>query len=86
MAKHRGAPLRLIKLTLIDEFHDWCQERNTTTTNENLIEFLIQRKFIKGKQFALFCDNITISPTWFSFVHMEPLREGFIPPDSWITK
>lgn len=82
--KHRGAPLQLIKLTMMDEFGRWCKERNADQNAENMIEFLIQKDFIRGKKFLKYVDDIKISPTWFLEVPCEMLREGFIPPKAWI--
>ena len=88
MAEHKRVPLRLLKLTMLDSFKVWCAARDVGQTNENLIEFMIQRGFLKGKQFRKYIDGITIMPSWFDWEQFpelhEPLREGFIPPDKWI--
>ena len=86
MAKyHRGAPLKLIKLVLHDDFSQWCKEVKTVESFENIIEFLIQKNFIQGKEFLEYCDSIPVSPTWFLEVeNMDFLREGFIPWKAWI--
>lgn len=81
---HRGAPLKLVKLTLVDHFAVWCKARNAYQSLENMIEFLYQQGFIQGKRFLEYVDDIPISISWRDY--SEPLREGFIPPESWIGK
>ena len=86
MNEHKRIPLHLLKLELIDSFAVWCKARNVKQTNENLIEFLIQKRFIQGKHFRKYIDSVTVMPSWYDIqeIHPEPLREGFIPPDTWI--
>lgn len=84
MTSHRHVPVMLLKLTMTEDFHDWCNVRGVNMSNDNLIEFLIQRGFLKGKRFREYCDEIKISPTWHEFSRMQPLREGFLPPDTLI--
>lgn len=80
--EHKRVPLTLLKLELMDSFAMWCKARNVSQTNENLIEFLIQKKFIKGKQFKEYKDSIIVMPSWRGY--REPLREGFLPPSTLI--
>lgn len=85
MTDHKRVPLQLLKLNLIDDFAAWCKARNTRQTAENMIEYLMQKGFIQGKRFREYIDGITIMPGWYDMQgYAEPLREGFIPPDTWI--
>ena len=85
MAKHRGAPLRMFKRQLMEDFEKWCAERSVRMTPMNMIEFLFQEGFIQGKTFLGYCDRINLE-RYTDFSYAEPLREGFIPPESWIGK
>ena len=85
MARHRGAPLYMIKNQLMNDFEKWCNERTERMTPINMIEFLIQENLIQGKQFLKYCDEIEIRPMW-GLNYVEPKREGFIPPQAWIGK
>ena len=83
--KHRGAPLCMVEQAIADDFQDWCEEVKTSPTMVNMVEYLIQKDFIKGKEFLKYCDSIEIPFLWFTDPRwMIPLREGFIPPKSWI--
>lgn len=86
MADHERVPLRLLKLCLIDNFAVWCKARNTRQTPENMIEFMVQKGFVQGKRFREYIDSITVLPSWQDIqeYHPEPLKEGFLPPDTWI--
>lgn len=77
--KHEGRPLWLVKREIIRKFADWCTERKADKTNENLIEFLMQKGFIQGKKWL---DNIDKMPHATFQERLEerwryPLREGF---------
>ena len=85
---HRGAPLYRIKNQIEQDFRAWCAEWKAEPTTRNLIEFLIQKNFIQGKEFLDYCDQVPL-PT-FGYIGMdkilsgEMLREGFMIPDDWI--
>ena len=76
-------PLKLIKPALIEDFDKWCNERDVDQSNENMIEFLLQKNFIQGKPFRDYIDGIPV--TWERFMEIrEPLQEGFYPPNTMI--
>lgn len=83
--KHIGAPLWLIKQELALEYINWCKDvRCNAELPENMIEFLIQKVFIQGKQWLEWIDNMN-RPGMIEMLEksgLQPLREGFIPPKS----
>lgn len=81
---HRGAPLYKIKDQLEQDFGLWCKENEAEETTRNMIEFLIQKNFIQGKEFLEYCDNIKLEFFTGMVGCMEPMQEGFIPPKAWI--
>lgn len=85
---HRGAPLYRLKNQLEQDFRAWCMERKAEKTTRNMIEFLLQKNFIQGREFLEYCDNIPLSifgDRWDPKLStMDGLREGFIIPDTWI--
>ena len=83
--EHRGAPLCVIKKQILEDFKEWCAERKAEESNRNLIEFLIQENLIQGPVFLDYIDKIQ-APMFirFSDIACEALREGFIPPRTWI--
>ena len=85
MAKHRGAPLFILKRALMDEYREWCEtggrEYTKHKNEKDMIEFLIQKDFLKGKKFQEYCDNIELPMI---IIRDEFLREGYLIPDCWI--
>ena len=80
--KHRGAPVWRVKKELMKDFAEWCQGVKAEQTPENMIEFLLQKWFIKGKEFNNYCDGIEIP---FPPEHCpQPMREGYLIPTDWI--
>lgn len=81
---HRGAPLCVIKKTILEDFKKWCKQRQAEESNRNLLEFLIQERLIEGPVFLDYVDKIK-RPMWIRWMdEVEALREGFIPPRTWI--
>lgn len=74
------------KQELMKDFDLWVKECDTReSTPVNMIEFLYQRGYIKGKKWRDFINKIAERNTSFvSWIRHEPLREGFIPPDTWV--
>lgn len=61
--------------------------RRGELTPRDVIEFMFQRGFIKGKKWLEFIDSIpdeVVGGKWTPDPAREPLREGYIPPDAWI--
>lgn len=80
-------PLWKVKGELVYEFRKWAEERDVALSAGNMIEFLIQKRFLKGKQFNDFIDQIQGWHPWESMeVRMEygHLQEGFLLPDTYI--
>ena len=81
MGKHKKVPILIVKRRIAADFADWCEKRRTTQTDENMIEFLLQQGFLKGKKFREYVDGIEYSPmSYFEMKRRETLREGFYPP------
>ena len=93
MAKksHEYVPLFFLKHTVIHDFEKWCDEVDGDPSSlEDFFEYLIQRDFIQGKRFLDYIDDIShvherdYNSIWFGLDHIQPLREGFLPPKTWI--
>ena len=85
MGKHTGAPWIIIKNNIADDFSEWCEDVHAMGTVQDVVEFLYQKGYIKGKKWLKYIDSIEVPMFWFTEV-MEPMREGFIPPKAWIGK
>ena len=75
------------KQELMKDFNAWINECDHTRmpVPEHMIEFLYQQGFIKGKKWRSFISEIAERNNEFAFwIKHEPLREGFIPPDTWV--
>ena len=75
------------KQELMKDFNTWIKECDYTRNSipEDMIEFLFQKGYIKGKKWQKFINNVAeMNKEYRFFIHYEPLREGFIPPDTWI--
>lgn len=81
----------VVKVYLIKDFTNWCLQRKVTESYSNLIEYMLEKRFIRGKQWNKFIAEIPES--WieenspiFNCRYREPLREGFYPPDMLVGK
>ena len=85
--EHRGAELWLIKEELAKEYREWCEEWKCKADQpENMIEYLIQKRFIQGKAWLEWIDNMP-RPNLMEMLKRSSLqfmREGFIPPKALI--
>ena len=85
---HRGAPLYRIKNQIEQDFGAWCMGNKEEVTPRNLIEWLVQKNFLQGREFLEYCDSVPL-PMFGSWnielcCSKDMLREGLIPPDAWI--
>lgn len=80
------------KWELMNEFELWIKECEQTRRSrpDHMIEFLFQRGFIKGNEWHLFINSVAEknkkdkNPIGTYLQCKEPLREGFIIPDTWV--
>ena len=72
----------------LDRWRVQAHIKKDELTPRDVIEFLYQRGFIKGKKWLEFIDSIPddniINGRWQPDSPREPLRDGYIPPDTWI--
>lgn len=84
--EHRHIRWGRAKQKLMDDFKSWIAECDHTRENtpKDMIEFLYQKGFIKGKKWRAYIDNIAEKDSRYCFIRYEPLCEGKIPPDTWV--
>lgn len=85
MAHHRGAALWRIKKQLVKDFHVWCDEREVKDPTEaDVIEYLLQKNFIQGKDWLEYIDNMPSIGLVEGMLEscQQFLREGYIPPNT----
>ena len=79
----------LLKSWTILSFNEWCfKGKHNHKDPKDLLEYLMQQGFLKGKEWRKFIDDVP--DHWLMCVDnvcmREPLREGYIPGDTWINK
>jgi len=74
------------KQELMKDFQGWIEECSHTRENipKDMIEFLYQKGFIKGKKWREYINQIAERNRFGFFIHYEALEEGKIPPDAWV--
>ena len=83
--EHRRIRWGLAKLILVEEFHAWINEckHSRKDTPMDMIEFLYQKGFIKGKKWREYIDS-NADKKYYMTMRIMPLEEGKIPPDCMI--
>lgn len=85
MAKQEvTVPWGLVKEELLKEYVAWCKEPDKCVHDlRNVFEFMMQKKFIKGKHWLRFVGKIVYTPKrYFEMKSHWWLREGYIPEDT----
>ena len=75
------------KQELMKDFDRWIKECEHTRrdTPKDMIEFLYQKGYIRGKDWHKFIDSVAEGNRGsLFFIHYEPMLEGFIPPDTYV--
>lgn len=75
------------KQELMRKFEVWIAECPHTRKSDpkDMIEFLYQEGFIRGKDWKKFKNEVAERNKGSLFYkNYEPMREGFITPDSWV--
>lgn len=83
--KHKYVPWIVAKNDLMEHFEKWRRARDAYGDARDMIEFLYQEGYIQGKAWLEYLDDIQYPITWIHDIkYMEPMREGYIPPKSFV--
>ena len=84
--EHRHVRWGYAKHRLMKDFIEWIKDCDFTRENtpKDMIEFLYQKGFIKGKKWKAYIDSISEEQKNGFWIKYEPLCEGKIPPDTWV--
>ena len=79
-------PWGIVKDELLKEYVKWCRDPDKTVMDiRNVFEFMMQKNFIKGKQWLRFVGKIVYTPRrYFEMKSHWWLREGYIPEQTLI--
>ena len=85
--EHRHIRWCRAKKELMKDFDEWIRECAHTrkSTPQDMIEFLYQKGYIKGKKWREFIDRKAEEVKFGDWMTLrEPMTEGRIPPDSMV--
>lgn len=85
---NKSVKWHFLRSWVILSFKEWCFKGNHNEKDlKDFLEYLMQQGFLKGKEWRNFIENVP--DFWINTLdkfEREPLREGYIPGDTWINR